>query len=473
MKRKLLLLSLGSVLAIATAEAQFVTTPAGFARPANGFGWFKLPASTYTSATGNTGADGSGSTRFGLALPSAVTNGCPTIQIQLFASPGSGACNVQGDASGTTVSSTQSRKVTLNAWNNTNPTSGVAAGATSGTIWTATSAKIKILGGTGTGGSDDTFSVIGGFGSGNNTRLIGTTFWTMAWADSRFSQSGTGAEGSLPLNNNDPTFGMAEPGSGNTNTKNFLRTPGSAYTAEMVIPLNNAQLGAGGTTDVTFTANVGIRNFSREFGNADGRIGFNPGMRGEAQMEVVYDVFEIRPNAAQPVELTAFNLRGEGRSVVAEWETASERDNSYFSLERSADVRSFEAVGRVDGKGTTASVSKYVFEDKNPMVGINYYRLRQVDLNGTFTFSAVKSYTVRESGALAVLPNPTADYLTVNGLTEVSKLQIVDMTGRVRLEKQAEKASTTVDISGLQPGVYFARIIEGGQSQSLKFVVSR
>ena len=266
---------------------------------------------------------------------------------------------------------------------------------------------------------------------------------------------------------------MAEPGSGNTNTKNFLRTPGSAYTAEMVIPLNNAQLGAGGTTDVTFTANVGIRNFSRGFGNADGRIGFNPGMRGEAQMEVVYDVFEIRPNAAQPVELTAFNLRGEGRSVVAEWETASERDNSYFSLERSADVRSFEAVGRVDGKGTTASVSKYVFEDKNPMVGINYYRLRQVDLNGTFTFSAVKSYTVRESGALAVLPNPTADYLTVNGLTEVSKLQIVDMTGRVRLEKQAEKASMTVDISGLQPGVYFARIIEGGQSQSLKFVVNR
>ncbi len=466
MKRKLLFLSLCSVLAIATAEAQFVATPAGFATPANGFAWFKVGASTYTSAAANTG-DVAGDTRFGLPLSSAVTNGCATIQVQVFGSPGSGVCNAQA----TTINSTQSRKVTLNAWDNTNKISGVAAGATGGTVWSATSAKIKILGGTGAGGSDATFSVIGGNGGSNRTKLNGTVFWTMAWADSRFTQSGTGAEGNFVFNNDDPTFGMSEPGGGGVNTKN-LGGAGNGYTSEMVIPLNNAQLGAGGTTDVTFTANVGLRNFGREFGNADGRMGFNPGMKGEAQVEVVYDVFEIR-RVVQPVELTTFNLRGEGRSVVAEWETASERDNSHFLLERSADVRSFEAVGRVDGKGTTASVSKYLFEDKNPAVGINYYRLKQVDLNGAFTYSAVKSYTVRESGALVVLPNPTADYLTVNGLTEVSKLQIVDMAGRVRLEKQAEKASTTVDISGLQPGVYFARIIEGGQSQSLKFVVNR
>lgn len=467
MRKSLLIFACCSVLSSTTLQAQFVTTPAGFPRPATGKSWFKITSATYTSTAENTG-DVNGDTRFALPLSSAVSNGCPTIQVQRFASPGSGPCNAEN----ATISSTQSRKVTLNAWTNSNPVSGVAVGASTGIIWSPTSAKIKILGGTGAGGSDATFTVIGGNGGNNRTKLVGTTFWSIGWADSRFAQSGSGAEGNFVFNNDDPTFGMSEPGGGNPNNVKNVGPAGNAYTSEMIIPLNNAQLGAGGTTDVTFTANVGIRDFRRDFGNADGRMGFNPGMKGEAQIEVVYDIFEIRNNP-QPVELSDFSLSGEGKSVVAVWETASERENSHFLLERSQDVKSFEAVGRVEGKGTTASISKYVFEDKNPVVGINYYRLRQVDFNGQFAFSAVKSYIVRENGALVVLPNPSDNFLTVNGLMEGSNLQVIDQTGRVRLEKMTENNATTMDIRTLPSGVYFVRIVEVGQSQTLKFIINR
>ena len=120
------------------------------------------------------------------------------------------------------------------------------------------------------------------------------------------------------------------------------------------------------------------------------------------------------PTGPLPVALTAFEAQAVGADVRLRWTTASEQNNDYFSVERSTDGQSFAPVGRLSGHGTTLNVSDYAYTDASVAsltTGLLYYRLRQVDLDGTSTYSPVR--TVGPAGAssvasLGMYPNPAA-----------------------------------------------------------------
>ncbi|MBX7050135.1 MAG: VCBS repeat-containing protein, partial [Chitinophagales bacterium] len=109
-----------------------------------------------------------------------------------------------------------------------------------------------------------------------------------------------------------------------------------------------------------------------------------------------------------PIELTDFTGSQQGHAVKLEWTTASELNNDKFIIERSSNGDDFDAIGIVSGAGTTEIVHNYQFFDQAPAGGINYYRLKQVDLDGAFTYSQMIVVEVSgEASYLKIYPNPS------------------------------------------------------------------
>jgi hypothetical protein len=109
-----------------------------------------------------------------------------------------------------------------------------------------------------------------------------------------------------------------------------------------------------------------------------------------------------------PIELLDFQVYQKESRVVLMWVTAREQDNHEFVIERSTDGKEYKDIATIDGQGTSAVIQNYEYTDANPFSGTNYYRLRQVDIDGTIDYSPVRSIKISMGGRLSVAPNPAA-----------------------------------------------------------------
>ncbi|MEM6265407.1 MAG: Ig-like domain-containing protein, partial [Bacteroidota bacterium] len=114
-----------------------------------------------------------------------------------------------------------------------------------------------------------------------------------------------------------------------------------------------------------------------------------------------------------PVELMYFEgEKMDDRKVLLTWETATEKNNDYFVVEKSSDAKKFVPIGRVEGQGTTGNATAYEYTDASPMSRNNYYRLKQKDFDGEFSYSNIVEIRFAESAKLNVYPNPVSTQLT-------------------------------------------------------------
>jgi hypothetical protein len=196
-------------------------------------------------------------------------------------------------------------------------------------------------------------------------------------------------------------------------------------------------------------------------------------------------VFEPTGIAPLPVSLVAFAAQRHAADGLLTWVTASELHNAYFQVESSIDGAVFAALGRVAGAGTSSAAHTYQFRDANlaryaaPQV---YYRLRQVDTDGTSTYSPVRALAVPRAPALAVVmvasPGQSASGLTLAISTSQpgpATWLLTDGLGRVVAQQELLLgASTTtqlpIELSGCAPGLYVLRVQQGQQRQTLKVV---
>ena len=142
--------------------------------------------------------------------------------------------------------------------------------------------------------------------------------------------------------------------------------------------------------------------------------------------------------------------------VLLTWETVAERDNARFEVERSADARTFEPLGNVPGTGTTTTRHQYTYLDEAPLPGLAYYRLRQVDLNGTSAFSKTIAIRTGAEPTVLVYPNPTANRLLVRweAASDGAELLLYDATGLVRVQASPTGSLTEMRVDHLPPGRY-------------------
>ncbi len=161
-----------------------------------------------------------------------------------------------------------------------------------------------------------------------------------------------------------------------------------------------------------------------------------------------------------PIELLSFTAKNtEGGKNHLSWATASEKNNSHFDIERSTDGNSFLPIGQVKGNNKASS---YQFVDNQPFA-TTYYRLRQIDFDGTETYSKIVSVVqTGKSKGLAVYPNPVSSLLNVvytDGTSrenrEGSSFQILNLLGQQVL---TGKTAAQVDVSALPQGTYILKV---------------
>ncbi|MBB4079087.1 hypothetical protein GGR28_001704 [Lewinella aquimaris] len=168
-----------------------------------------------------------------------------------------------------------------------------------------------------------------------------------------------------------------------------------------------------------------------------------------------------------PIELTDFAAIPENGQVNLNWTTATEIDNDYFEVERSATGSAWEALGRVTGSGTSASTNRYDFTDRNPLTGTSFYRLRQVDFGQTYTYSLIAKVAVHKGSSSrtgpVAFPNPTAGVLEFTTTTSEQLPRVLDPLGRsIDLSGRMKRSGTNtyrLDLTGLSTGIY--RILDG------------
>ncbi|SDK43460.1 Por secretion system C-terminal sorting domain-containing protein [Catalinimonas alkaloidigena] len=197
--------------------------------------------------------------------------------------------------------------------------------------------------------------------------------------------------------------------------------------------------------------------------------------------KATYRVNVLEPGVPLPIELTSFTASAENEAVVLRWVTASETNNAFFTVERSADGVHFEALGRLDGAGTSQFTHSYHFTDPSPLGGLSYYRLRQTDYDGASTTSSLRSVQFGRSGTFSVraFPNPTRGSFNL-ALRErkdpVWSVTLVDMTGRQVYhasftEPVARQEAHRMENLSLQPGVYLLQVRSGQDVSTQRLVV--
>lgn len=173
-----------------------------------------------------------------------------------------------------------------------------------------------------------------------------------------------------------------------------------------------------------------------------------------------------------PVELSSFWVTPLENEARLDWQTASESNNDYFTVERSADAKVWEELSRVNGAGNSTVVSNYSWTDERPLKGMSYYRLIQTDFDGKTTTSEVRSLFQKPilSENFVVYPNPSEDFIMLQGSgDDLGEISAFDLLGRPishEIPQQESLNGVQLDISSIPEGPF---ILRSGEKSCIVF----
>ena len=159
-----------------------------------------------------------------------------------------------------------------------------------------------------------------------------------------------------------------------------------------------------------------------------------------------------------PVELLSFDLEVvDNRYVDLYWQTASEHNNKGFEIQRSPKGEQWETIGFVDGAGNSNALLHYTLRDNQPFME-NYYRLKQWDFDGSYSYSKILFGRLINEGEVVLYPNPSQQKIYLSGIeqSELQSCYIFDVRGRI--VQIYEQASLSMDISHLAKGLYYLQL---------------
>ncbi|WP_025763396.1 T9SS type A sorting domain-containing protein [Dyadobacter tibetensis] len=177
-----------------------------------------------------------------------------------------------------------------------------------------------------------------------------------------------------------------------------------------------------------------------------------------------------------PVTLAQFQATKENRNTLLNWVTTSETNSSHFDIERSANGKIWNQIGRIFSNQETAVEQHYHFLDKSPLSGENLYRLKMVDRDKTYSYSRIRNINFETSESpLAIYPNPANEFVRIAEPDQVSGLSLVDAKG-VHLWPHTSKLDSEgqISVANLNPGVYTLLVVrKDGSKKSHKLLIAR
>lgn len=223
---------------------------------------------------------------------------------------------------------------------------------------------------------------------------------------------------------------------------------------------------------------AGLKSFQTGGGNASITDNFTlvgpgsievSGSANRADEIITYTVTSVSsggaftcPNCVSnlPIELIEFNAEKTERTVKLNWSTLTEKDNDYFTVEKSLNGIDFELVGYLNGMGTVANEHHYTLVDSEPIIGISYYRLKQTDYNGDFTYSDIIPVNFKSQVNYHLVPNPANDFVLITGQKSSSTMVTLfsSLGKEITSNQQNKEEGILISTSHLSSGTYTVRI---------------
>lgn len=228
-------------------------------------------------------------------------------------------------------------------------------------------------------------------------------------------------------------------------------TPGDKYHSKQDYNINISNMSAG-----SYVLTVVYKIYGRHSGTTCGTSG-NTNEFTTAGLESQTLDFTI--NSPLTVKFATFTAENKGLSNVLSWQTYSEINNKYFEIQRSSDNRKFLKMGSVKGQGNSSTLQAYEFIDANPLSGTNYYRIKQVDFEGSNAYSPILKVVLFQPQRNVILfPNPVQECIRIEGLNEEEfSVHIFDHWGRL-VKFLPQGWHSEIPVNELVSGIYWIHI---------------
>ena len=320
--------------------------------------------------------------------------------------------------------------------------------------------------------------------------IINSTF-TFSNTSELFNNGGTLTISASTLNFNDSSYFLANAGPVNLENSTEVLIGNGATTSKAYIKMNGPSLNAYDNSGIVlgndnnyyfnwspYTAastNTSISTYPNTLNCG----GTNP---NSCQSPMVYGPATINASGLGtftilPVSLSGFAAELTGREVALSWTTEQETNSNYFSVERSQNGSTWEEIGTVAAKGNSSTVSQYGFTDKTPLSGVNYYRLKMVNIDNSFNYSGVQIVRTTAVKEISFFPNPATTTVNVSleSTENATSIELMNISGQVLTAKRISGANGTtisLDVTQYARGIYIVRVINAdGSSTTSKLAV--
>jgi hypothetical protein len=177
-----------------------------------------------------------------------------------------------------------------------------------------------------------------------------------------------------------------------------------------------------------------------------------------------------------PITLSEFSVKKDKEKSLIHWTTISEINNDYFVVERSNDAENFYEISKVKGAGNSNTILNYQVKDYSPLSGTNYYRLKQVDFDGSYTYSDIKALNFEKNLSPTVYYYDNKLHINATDVIHNLQIEIYDVCGKLIYQNNQYCNSNTITVNinqNLENGMYIAVIRTEEQQNSYKFVISK
>lgn len=205
-------------------------------------------------------------------------------------------------------------------------------------------------------------------------------------------------------------------------------------------------------------------------GNLDDIIAYGRAL-SSTEVSNLYTYYSATP---LPLKWVSFTARAVGDQIDLQWVTTDVVNNDHFEIERSTDGNTFVTIGSLSNKTGELGAS-YNFTDPSPVKGVDLYRIRQVDINGQYSWSSTVEVTITPgTEGIYLQANPVSEAVTLINTRQqlVRGLQILDLSGRVLTDINSNSSNTRINanVGWLQPGYYFLRVFTATNATTLRFI---
>jgi hypothetical protein len=192
------------------------------------------------------------------------------------------------------------------------------------------------------------------------------------------------------------------------------------------------------------------------------------------------NVYFWKPAGTVPVTLVDFTATKSGKSALLNWKTLNEVNSRGFAIERSTNGNAWTQLQFVNSNLNSTVSREYSAIDRNPVNGINYYRLKQLDVDGRQTLSSIATVKFNSSDLMefAFYPNPAKNYINVTLNTiasEKARIDLMDAKGSIvftsTYSKSEQGSTKKINLNNLPKGIYVIRFTDGAAVNTNKIAI--